>query len=176
MHVPTRKNICLLINIAMAIKVSFWLRMYYAHHNQKFQFSSYFLSSSECTFCMDFCVVLFNEYSYMYIYVHTCTCNNSSGLPIWEPSSDPFTIEIRDPERKKKYHGIKKFTAYSIIPSSTGRAVSRRFKHYDWLHDRLAEKFTVNSVPPLPDKQYYGVLCVKRLQMAALVSTECTCT
>ncbi|XP_064384617.1 sorting nexin-33-like [Halichondria panicea] len=80
----------------------------------------------------------------------------AEGSPIWEPSSDPFTIEIRDPERKKKYRGIKKFTAYSIIPSSTGRAVSRRFKHYDWLHDRLSEKFTVNCVPPLPDKQFYG--------------------
>ncbi len=76
---------------------------------------------------------------------------------MWEASPDPYTIEIRDPEKKKKYHGIKKFTAYSIIPSSTGRAVSRRFKHYDWLHDRLCEKFTINSVPPLPDKQYYGV-------------------
>jgi len=75
---------------------------------------------------------------------------------MWEPNPDPYTIEIRDPEKKSKFKGIKKFTAYNIVPSSTGRAVSRRFKHYDWLHDRLEEKFTVNSVPPLPDKQYYG--------------------
>ena len=34
--------------------------------------------------------------------------------------------------------------------------VSRRYKHFDWLHDRLVEKFTVIAVPPLPDKQIAG--------------------
>jgi sorting nexin-9/18/33 len=76
--------------------------------------------------------------------------------PMWEPSSEPFTVEIRDPEKKKKFKGMKSFTAYRIVPSSTGRMVSRRYKHYDWLHQRLVEKFTVTAVPPLPDKQYYG--------------------
>ena len=34
--------------------------------------------------------------------------------------------------------------------------MERRYKHFDWLHDRLVEKFTVLAVPPLPDKQYAG--------------------
>ena len=34
--------------------------------------------------------------------------------------------------------------------------MSRRYKHYDWLHERLCIKFAFFSVPPLPDKQYYG--------------------
>ena len=76
---------------------------------------------------------------------------------MWEPNADPYSIDIRDPEKKSKFKGIKKFTAYHIIPSSTGRGVSRRYKHYTWLHERLEEKFTVCAVPPLPDKQYYGV-------------------
>jgi len=78
------------------------------------------------------------------------------NTPMWEPNPDPYTVEVRDPEKKKKFRGMKTFTAYHIVPSSTGRPVSRRYKHYDWLHDRLEEKFTVNCVPPLPDKQYYG--------------------
>lgn len=78
------------------------------------------------------------------------------GVPMWEPNPDPYTVEVRDPEKKSKFKGIKSFMAYSIVPSSTGRPVSRRYKHYDWLHDRLEEKFTALSVPPLPDKQYYG--------------------
>ena len=37
--------------------------------------------------------------------------------PMWEPSSEPFTVEIRDPEKKKKFKGMKSFTAYRIVPS-----------------------------------------------------------
>ena len=45
---------------------------------------------------------------------------------------------------------------YYMSTQNTSRMVSRRYKHYDWLHQRLMEKFTVTAVPPLPDKQYYG--------------------
>ncbi len=75
---------------------------------------------------------------------------------MWEPNLDALTIEVKDPEKKKKFKGMKKFTAFNIIPSTTQRAVSRRFKHYIWLHERFEEKFSMHSVPPLPDKQYYG--------------------
>ena len=34
--------------------------------------------------------------------------------------------------------------------------MSRRYKHFDWLHDRLEEKFTLIPVAPLPDKQVTG--------------------
>ncbi len=75
---------------------------------------------------------------------------------MWEPNPEAYSIEVRDPEKKKKFKGIKSFLAYSVIPTSTGRSVSRRYKHYAWLHDRLEEKFSIHCVPPLPDKQYYG--------------------
>lgn len=34
--------------------------------------------------------------------------------------------------------------------------VSRRYKHFDWLHERLVEKFSLIPIPPLPDKQIAG--------------------
>ena len=47
----------------------------------------------------------------------------------------------------------------SIIPFSfqhTNVSVGHRFKHFDWLYERLVEKFPCISVPPLPDKQLSG--------------------
>lgn len=79
---------------------------------------------------------------------------------MWEPNPAAHSVTVREPSKQKKFKGIKTFTAYQVVPSSTGRAVSRRYKHYDWLHSRLEEKFTLNSVPPLPDKQYYGTKSV----------------
>ena len=34
--------------------------------------------------------------------------------------------------------------------------VSRRYKHFDWLHARLEEKYPCVVIPPLPDKQISG--------------------
>jgi hypothetical protein len=34
--------------------------------------------------------------------------------------------------------------------------VSRRYKHFDWLHERLVAKFSFIPIPPLPDKQIQG--------------------
>ncbi|CAB4036402.1 sorting nexin-33-like [Paramuricea clavata] len=51
---------------------------------------------------------------------------------------------------------MKHFIAYNVTPSCTGIAVSRRFKHFDWLYCRLLEKFTCLSIPPIPEKQITG--------------------
>jgi len=34
--------------------------------------------------------------------------------------------------------------------------VTRRYKHFDWLHQRLTDKFITIAVPPLPGKQITG--------------------
>lgn len=34
--------------------------------------------------------------------------------------------------------------------------MSRRYKHFDWLHERLEAKYACVPVPPLPDKQVTG--------------------
>lgn len=36
--------------------------------------------------------------------------------------------------------------------------VSRRYKHFDWLHERLEEKYSLIPIPPLPDKQFSGTI------------------
>ena len=57
--------------------------------------------------------------SHMY---HTHSHLHTSQLspentPMWEPNPDPFTVEVRDPEKKKKFRGMKTFTAYHVVPS-----------------------------------------------------------
>jgi len=42
--------------------------------------------------------------------------------------------------------------------------VSRRYKHFDWLHERLVEKFAFVPVPPLPDKQIQGKIMFTRFK------------
>ena len=34
--------------------------------------------------------------------------------------------------------------------------MSRRYKHFDWLHERLNSKYNFIPLPPLPDKQIQG--------------------
>ncbi|XP_068725704.1 sorting nexin-33-like isoform X1 [Montipora capricornis] len=74
----------------------------------------------------------------------------------WSRHDEPFTCSIDAPEKKSKFKGMKSFICYNITPSNTRVAVSRRYKHFDWLYDRFIEKFTSISVPPLPDKQITG--------------------
>ncbi|XP_030848720.1 sorting nexin-33 isoform X4 [Strongylocentrotus purpuratus] len=76
--------------------------------------------------------------------------------PRWEETVGKYTCEIKNPKKESKLKGIKSFIAYQVTPSNTGIRVSRRYKHFDWLYERLAEKFTLVIVPPLPDKQVTG--------------------
>ncbi|XP_066923001.1 sorting nexin-18-like [Clytia hemisphaerica] len=75
---------------------------------------------------------------------------------MWQPASIPFTIKITEPEKKSKFKGMKSYISYQIQPSHTSVSVAHRFKHFDWLHERLTNKFPCISVPPLPDKQLTG--------------------
>ncbi|XP_071511479.1 sorting nexin-33-like [Diadema antillarum] len=76
--------------------------------------------------------------------------------PKWEETENTYTCEIKNPKKESKLKGMKSFIAYQVTPSNTGIRVSRRYKHFDWLYERLAEKFTLIIVPPLPDKQVTG--------------------
>ena len=46
-----------------------------------------------------------------------CVQLSPEQTPMWEPSPEPFTVEVRDPEKKKKFKGMKSFTAYRVVPS-----------------------------------------------------------
>lgn len=74
----------------------------------------------------------------------------------WAPITDPYTVLVASPKKESKFKGIKSFIAYQLTPSFNNIQVSRRYKHFDWLHERLVEKFCLIPIPPLPDKQISG--------------------
>ncbi|CAL8359081.1 unnamed protein product [Lota lota] len=76
--------------------------------------------------------------------------------PQWKESPQPFSCSIEDPTKQTKFKGIKTYISYRVTPSHTDGAVYRRYKHFDWLYNRLLHKFTVISVPHLPEKQATG--------------------
>lgn len=76
--------------------------------------------------------------------------------PLWKDNPQPFTCSIEDPTKQTKFKGIKTYISYRVTPSHTGGPVYRRYKHFDWLYNRLLHKFTVISVPHLPEKQATG--------------------
>lgn len=76
--------------------------------------------------------------------------------PRWKENPQPFTCSIEDPTKQTKFKGIKTYISYRVTPSHTGHPVYRRYKHFDWLYNRLLHKFTVISVPHLPEKQATG--------------------
>lgn len=75
---------------------------------------------------------------------------------IWKPMRDGYTVTVDSPKKEKKFNGLKSFIAYQLTPSFNNNPVSRRYKHFDWLHLRLVEKFCLIPIPPLPDKQISG--------------------
>lgn len=85
------------------------------------------------------------------VYIHQA----SIGY-IWKPTSDIYSVVIASPKTESKLKGLKTFTAYQLTPSHTNIVVSRRYKQFDWLHERLVEKFTLIPIPPLPAKQQAG--------------------
>uniref|UniRef100_A0A182W2E0 Sorting nexin n=1 Tax=Anopheles minimus TaxID=112268 RepID=A0A182W2E0_9DIPT len=75
---------------------------------------------------------------------------------VWKPMRDSYTVSVDSPKKEKKFNGLKSFIAYQLTPSFNKIPVARRYKHFDWLHERLVEKFCLIPIPPLPDKQISG--------------------
>lgn len=73
----------------------------------------------------------------------------------WKTTPNPHSCSITSPKKESKLKGLKSYIAYQIT-TSFGTTVSRRYKHFDWLHQRLQDKFAVIPIPPLPDKQISG--------------------
>ncbi|ESO09196.1 hypothetical protein HELRODRAFT_109533 [Helobdella robusta] len=77
--------------------------------------------------------------------------------PVWSLSAVPsMTCKLGSPRKEKKYKGMKSYTTYQVLPSTTNTPVYRRYKQFDWLHDRLVEKFSTLIIPHLPEKQISG--------------------
>ncbi|XP_065653171.1 sorting nexin-9-like [Hydra vulgaris] len=88
-------------------------------------------------------------------YDHLVTEESPDGIT-WQPIPAPFTINVNEAEKKSKFKGMKSYITYSVQPSNKAVAVQHRFKHFDWLHERLVIKFPCISIPPLPEKQLTG--------------------
>ncbi|KAK0149608.1 Sorting nexin-9 [Merluccius polli] len=77
--------------------------------------------------------------------------------PVWLYPQNPLDCEVTDPKKGSKMYGLKSYIEYQVIPTSTHRHVNHRYKHFDWLYERLLEKFgSAIPIPCLPDKQVTG--------------------
>ncbi|XP_076006205.1 sorting nexin-9-like isoform X2 [Genypterus blacodes] len=77
--------------------------------------------------------------------------------PVWLYPATPLHCVVADPKKESKLYGLKSFIEYQITPTTTSRPVNHRYKHFDWLYERLLEKFgSMVPIPPLPDKQVTG--------------------
>ncbi|XP_055930462.1 sorting nexin lst-4-like [Argiope bruennichi] len=74
----------------------------------------------------------------------------------WVTSGEPYSCTVSKPKKESKLRGLKSYIAYQITPSFSNIEVSRRFKHFDWLHERLETKYALIPIPPLPGKQFSG--------------------
>ncbi|XP_065359083.1 sorting nexin-18 [Calliphora vicina] len=74
----------------------------------------------------------------------------------WQPNYQSYSVIVASPKKESKFKGMKTFIAYQLTPSFNNISVSRRYKHFDWLHERLVDKFCLIPIPPLPDKQISG--------------------
>ncbi|KAF2893797.1 hypothetical protein ILUMI_12381 [Ignelater luminosus] len=102
------------------------------------------------------------------------------GICNWPPipPANHYTVLVTSPKKESKLKGLKSFIAYQLTPSFNNIQVSRRYKHFDWLHERLTEKFSLIAVPPLPDKQISGryeeqFIEHRRVQLQEFVNWVC---
>lgn len=102
------------------------------------------------------------------------------GICNWPPipPANQYTVLVTAPKKESKLKGLKSFIAYQLTPSFNNIQVSRRYKHFDWLHERLTEKFSLVAVPPLPDKQISGryeehFIEHRRVQLQEFVNWVC---
>ncbi|KAL2098708.1 hypothetical protein ACEWY4_005188 [Coilia grayii] len=77
--------------------------------------------------------------------------------PVWLYPQAPLDCVVADPKKGSKMYGLKSYIEYQVTPNTTNRAVNHRYKHFDWLYERLLEKFgSAVPIPCLPDKQITG--------------------
>ncbi|CAO2610851.1 Sorting nexin-9 [Lemmus lemmus] len=77
--------------------------------------------------------------------------------PIWVYPTSTFDCVVADPRKGSKMYGLKSYIEYQLTPTNTNRSVNHRYKHFDWLYERLQVKFgSAILIPSLPDKQVTG--------------------
>ncbi|XP_055362432.1 sorting nexin-9b isoform X4 [Betta splendens] len=77
--------------------------------------------------------------------------------PVWSYPQNQLDCLVADPKKGSKMYGLKSYIEYQITPNTTNRPVNHRYKHFDWLYERLLDKFgSAIPIPSLPDKQVTG--------------------
>ncbi|KAJ8270509.1 hypothetical protein GJAV_G00115750 [Gymnothorax javanicus] len=77
--------------------------------------------------------------------------------PVWFYPQTQLDCVVADPKKGTKMYGLKSYIEYQITPNTTNRPVNHRYKHFDWLYERLLDKFgSAIPIPSLPDKQVTG--------------------
>ncbi|XP_074189853.1 sorting nexin-9 isoform X1 [Rhinolophus sinicus] len=77
--------------------------------------------------------------------------------PMWVYPTSTFDCLVADPRKGSKMYGLKSYIEYQLTPTNTNRSVNHRYKHFDWLYERLLVKFgSAIPIPSLPDKQVTG--------------------
>ena len=103
----------------------------------------------------------------------------STGYFQWEVLNEHFSCIVGTPKKSTKFGGMKSFIAYQVTPSFSNIQVSRRYKHFDWLHERLSGKFgAIIAIPPLPEKQVTGrfeddLIEHRRIELQSFVDRIC---
>uniref|UniRef100_A0A672IET0 Sorting nexin n=1 Tax=Salarias fasciatus TaxID=181472 RepID=A0A672IET0_SALFA len=77
--------------------------------------------------------------------------------PVWSYPTTQLDCVVADPKKGSKMYGLKSYIEYQVTPNTTNRPVNHRYKHFDWLYERLLDKYrSAIPIPSLPDKQVTG--------------------
>ncbi|XP_065112365.1 sorting nexin-9b isoform X3 [Paramisgurnus dabryanus] len=77
--------------------------------------------------------------------------------PVWSYPETQLDCVVADPKKGTKMYGLKSYIEYQVTPTTTNKPVNHRYKHFDWLYERLLDKFgSAIPIPNLPDKQVTG--------------------
>ncbi|NXJ67142.1 SNX9 protein, partial [Rostratula benghalensis] len=77
--------------------------------------------------------------------------------PMWVYPTSTFDCVVADPKKGSKMYGLKSYIEYQLTCTNTNRSVNHRYKHFDWLYERLLVKFGL-AIPIFffSDKQVTG--------------------
>ncbi|KAF9302979.1 ferrochelatase hem15 [Mortierella antarctica] len=75
--------------------------------------------------------------------------------PSWQEKAPLFQVRVHDPETRRKMVGMQEYTLFQFS-QGVSVTVERRYSQFEWLHERLLNKFGALILPPLPEKQYTG--------------------
>ncbi|KAG0369066.1 hypothetical protein BC939DRAFT_454084 [Gamsiella multidivaricata] len=79
--------------------------------------------------------------------------------PTWQEKAPLFNVRVHDPETRRKMVGMQEYTLFQVTSTFTqgvSVTVERRYSQFEWLYERLVNKFGAIILPPLPEKQYAG--------------------